>query len=245
MKAYKFLKADMRSGEGHEPPWEIGVKRKIPKEQRNNICLGAYGYHASPSLWDALSYARGPIACLVEIGKPIAKDETKSVSAWLTIVKAANIDRELRLFAADCAERVLYIFERAYPNDKRPQKAIQAVRDFANGKIGPAARAAAGVAACGARCGAGCGVGCGVGGGVGCGASCGVGCGVSCGVGCGVGGGVGCGAGCGGALRRGLHMVLRRGLWRGVRKSIGNVSTLMRCLRDWGLGATMIVVKKK
>ena len=64
-------------------------------------------------------------------------------------------DRTLRLFAADCAEHTLHFFERDYPNDDRPRKAIEAARLFAEGKIdaaagdaaGDAARAAAGAAA--------------------------------------------------------------------------------------------------
>ncbi len=40
----------------------------------------------------------------------------------------------LRLMA-DVAERVLPVFEKKYPDDKRPREAIQAVRDFADGKI--------------------------------------------------------------------------------------------------------------
>lgn len=59
--------------------------------------------------------------------------------------------RGLRLFAADCAESVLHLFESEYPEDKRPRLAIQASRDFANGLIEyaaiSAARAAAWVAA--------------------------------------------------------------------------------------------------
>ena len=60
-------------------------------------------------------------------------------------------DKEIRLFAADCAELVLPIYEKQYPNDDRPKKAIQAARDYANGLIGieelDAARAAAWAAA--------------------------------------------------------------------------------------------------
>jgi hypothetical protein len=41
-------------------------------------------------------------------------------------------DKEIRLFAADCAELVLPIYEKQYPNDDRPRKAIQAARDYAN-----------------------------------------------------------------------------------------------------------------
>jgi hypothetical protein len=44
-------------------------------------------------------------------------------------------DRTARLFAADCAEHVLPLFETKYHDDKRPRQAIQAARDYANGKI--------------------------------------------------------------------------------------------------------------
>jgi hypothetical protein len=44
-------------------------------------------------------------------------------------------DKEIRLFATDCAEMVLPIYEKQYPNDNRPRKAIQAARDYANGLI--------------------------------------------------------------------------------------------------------------
>jgi hypothetical protein len=60
-------------------------------------------------------------------------------------------DRKLRLFACDCAERVLPIFEKDYPNDNRPRRAIEVARLFADGKATDeernAARAAAGNAA--------------------------------------------------------------------------------------------------
>lgn len=51
--------------------------------------------------------------------------------------------KTLRLFAADCAEHVLHLFEEQHPMDNRPRKAIQATRDYAIGKIDDAARAAA------------------------------------------------------------------------------------------------------
>jgi len=40
-----------------------------------------------------------------------------------------------RHIAADFAESVLHIYESDYPNDNRPRLAIQAARDYANGKI--------------------------------------------------------------------------------------------------------------
>ena len=62
---------------------------------------------------------------------------------------------KLRLFACDCAEQALPIYEKDYPDDKRPRKAVETARLFAEGKATQkelaaawyAARAAAGAAA--------------------------------------------------------------------------------------------------
>jgi hypothetical protein len=53
----------------------------------------------------------------------------------LWTLKTHKDENKVRLFAADIAERVLHIFEEKRPDDDRPRKAIQAARDFANGKI--------------------------------------------------------------------------------------------------------------
>ena len=45
-------------------------------------------------------------------------------------------DKELRLFACQCARLVLPIFEKKYPEDDRPRKAIEAAEAFALGQIG-------------------------------------------------------------------------------------------------------------
>jgi hypothetical protein len=63
-----------------------------------------------------------------------------------------DAERIAYLFAADCAARVLKIFEREYPNDSRPREAIMTARQFARGQATvkelDAAVAAARVAAC-------------------------------------------------------------------------------------------------
>ena len=51
-----------------------------------------------------------------------------------------DVERRLRHFAADCAARVLHLFEKERPGDDRPRKAIQAARDYADGKIDDTAR---------------------------------------------------------------------------------------------------------
>ena len=94
MKGYHFLQADMTAGSGDEAPWEIGEKRTIADPSKIVLC--EYGYHSSPSLWDALPYACGPVACLVEISDPIAVDNEanrrKAVSASRKLITAVNID---------------------------------------------------------------------------------------------------------------------------------------------------------
>ena len=56
-------------------------------------------------------------------------------------------DKLVRLFACDCAERALPIFEKTSPNDTRPRDCIAVARRFANGEATDQERAAAGAAA--------------------------------------------------------------------------------------------------
>jgi len=74
---------------------------------------------------------------------------------WALRCTTEPCDRLARLFACDCAEHVLPIFEQKNPGDKRPRKAIEVSRRYANGEAtreeldaaGAAAEAAAGDAA--------------------------------------------------------------------------------------------------
>lgn len=43
--------------------------------------------------------------------------------------------RQRRLFACDCAEHVLWVFEKHNPNDKRPRDLIEILRRFANDEV--------------------------------------------------------------------------------------------------------------
>ncbi len=52
-----------------------------------------------------------------------------------------------RLFACDCADHVLPMFTRCYPDDQRPHSAIQVARAFAEGRASVAELAAAEIAA--------------------------------------------------------------------------------------------------
>ena len=52
---------------------------------------------------------------------------------WVLLRLGVIDDRNLRLLACKWAERVLPIFEKAYPDDDRPRNAIAVSRRFANG----------------------------------------------------------------------------------------------------------------
>ena len=126
MKAYKFLKDDHRSGCGNEPPWKEGETRTVA----GDIVMCERGYHASPSWLDALQYAQGSIACIVDLEKPIKGDD-KWVSNTCTIIKMVDATKVLRTFACDCAERAL---KRANVTEERSWNAITVSRLYNEGK---------------------------------------------------------------------------------------------------------------
>ena len=81
---------------------------------------------------------------LASLGKTQADDEPLPLRHILDTLGVADaiwalrslegVDREIRLFACDCAERVLPIFEEKHPNDNRPRNAIEVARRYANGE---------------------------------------------------------------------------------------------------------------
>jgi len=135
-RAFHFLREDMTAGNGNEPAWTVGETRTI-KGGRIEPCIR--GYHASPTARDAITYTPGPMLCLVELkGQSIYKHGDpvdKLVARTRTLVSVKDVSVELRLFAADCAEHILPLFERDNPSDLRPRFAIEAARKFALGEI--------------------------------------------------------------------------------------------------------------
>jgi len=148
--AYWFCQGDAEGGyyslNKPDEKWRVGQTRSL----RGKIIPCEHGYHGSPSLWDALVYAPGSVACLVELSgdvTPHGNPVDKYAARTRKLLAAVNIERKLLLYAADCAEHVLWIYERDYPGDDRPRKVIQVARDFAEGRVEAADTArAAGVA---------------------------------------------------------------------------------------------------
>jgi len=127
MKAYHFLQEGMTTGFGDEPPWTKGETRTW--EGKVVFCIA--GYHSSPTWLDALEYASGPIACIVDVSRPVEKDDTKQVSKIRTLVDYRDATRTLYLFACDCAERALKMGNVICPQALR--HVIEVERLWANG----------------------------------------------------------------------------------------------------------------
>ena len=131
---YKFLTADMRSPIGASDPWEIGKTMRV----EGPLVPCETGLHGWP-LFGLLNFT-GERLVRVEIGAEYVwhgdGGDRKIVARAMTpveLIEAYN-DRTLRLFAADCAERVLPLFEQQRPNDNRPRQAVETARRFANGE---------------------------------------------------------------------------------------------------------------
>ena len=122
--------------------WEV-TGPLVPCENGLHLCNGE----------EQLLERLGPLICEAEYdGERLdAADKVVVRRARLTRIVETWDARTARLFACDCAERVLPLFERVRPNDNRPRQAIETARRFANGKAtmhelsaaGAAARAAA------------------------------------------------------------------------------------------------------
>jgi hypothetical protein len=89
----------------------------------------------------------------VEVRGQRVTDSNKVVVSEARLLRRLDAwnDRTARLFAADCAEMVLPLFERVYPSDSRPRDAIAAARAVARGEIYVNALACAASAASAAK----------------------------------------------------------------------------------------------
>ena len=156
MTYYKVLAADgVSSYHGGLGKWFIPKGKRIGKWMPaiKDIRPCERGYHFVNI--EQLPQWLGPTLYEIEVRGQIIHQADKSVAEQARLIRKVETwnDKTLRLYAADCAERVLGLYEKQYPKDDRPRKAIQAARDFANGLITKdAAAKAATNAACAAAC---------------------------------------------------------------------------------------------
>ena len=143
MKYYKVLKADGSCANGGNGFWFLPTKKKdgtwkpgkwMPRVKgKLEPCENGYHICRPKDLVHWLDEA----IFEVEYKGKIIKDDDKCVVREARLLREIETwdEKTARLFAADCAERVLSIYGKEYPNEDAPRKAIRAARDFANGKI--------------------------------------------------------------------------------------------------------------
>ena len=154
MLAWHFLAADARIA-------YLGTPAHVGLTLRHDgpLALCSSGLHASVRPLDALRYAPGPVACLVECGGETMHGSDKLVCRERTIVAMLDATELLRAFSRECALDVIHLWD-APPlvrrwlesgdenlRDAAWAAAWAAARDAAWAAAGAAARAAAGDAA--------------------------------------------------------------------------------------------------
>ena len=156
---YKVLNEDGTPYHGGYGAWSLPAKNDdgtwTPGEWMppigGELVLCENGYHLCRD-GQVLEWL-GPALFEAEYRGEVVEGDNKLVVREARLLRQLETwnDRAQRLFACDCAERVLPLFENESPDDKRPRLAIETARRFANGEATQdelrAARAAAGAAA--------------------------------------------------------------------------------------------------
>ena len=139
---FKVLGEDRRPFHGGQGQWpEPGVWTETRK-----VVACRSGWHLCRP--QHLMQWLGPTIWLAEADGEVVETADKIVAPRARLIRQLPWDeRAARLFAADCAERVLPLFESACPGDDRPRRAIEVARAFAEGRATAAARDAAWAAA--------------------------------------------------------------------------------------------------
>ena len=125
--AYKFVNEDMKSKNGDQK-WEVGKWYK--HEGELSICSS--GFHACESPLSSLKYPYGDRWFEVEAGGKIIREGGTVVASEMRLVRELDVKKILVPFSYLCARRNLENFEKVFPNDDRPRKAIEAAEAYAN-----------------------------------------------------------------------------------------------------------------
>jgi hypothetical protein len=137
IQAWHFLPANRRIRWGK---WKDPVRTGVVYVHRGAVEICNTGLHASIQAIDALEYAPGPVACLVECWGDVQQHDDKLVCSRRKVLAMADCTRVLHLFACDEAERALALVSSP---DARSVEAIRIKRLWVDGGATDAELAAA------------------------------------------------------------------------------------------------------
>ena len=102
--------------------WKIGEWRSVPAPER-----GCEGLTCSEHIADAMGYVEMAVLAEVEIAGAIIKGDDKITCEKMRLLHAYRWEKkDSVLMASHAAELVIENYEKEYPNDSRPRKAIEA-----------------------------------------------------------------------------------------------------------------------
>ena len=119
---YKFLTADMKSKNGDSGVWKVGEWKKHEGE----LVMCESGFHYCKEPIEAFGYVYGDALVVVEARGKSETEGNKTVVAEMRVIKRVDTKKVSVQFAIACARRCLPNYEKAYPKDDRPRKAIDA-----------------------------------------------------------------------------------------------------------------------
>jgi len=122
------------SGQWYPQAWMPEIPNPVPRERGYHLCRRQdLVKWLGPTIWEA------------KPGNIIIEDIDKVVTNRARLVRRVDTWNATtqRLFAADCAEQVLHLFEDRQPGDDRPRETIRTARLFALGEASNAALFAA------------------------------------------------------------------------------------------------------
>jgi hypothetical protein len=145
MTLYKVLREDGSAHHGGRGRWPLPAGDEPGEwlEVKGALIPCKRGLHLCRP--QDLVHWLGPAIFVAEYdGDELVEDGNKIVVRRARLLRRTAWDRSMAVtFAADCAERVLPIFEKSRPKDERPRKAIAAARADAAAAYAAAAGAAA------------------------------------------------------------------------------------------------------
>jgi hypothetical protein len=119
---WKCIPENFKSN-GHK--WEIGKWFHMDDE----VKLCKRGFHASPTILDAMIYVVPGWICRVRVKGQSDVSDDKSCHSDMMIIERRAWTKEMSVkLAIYAAELCIDNYERKYPNDDRPRKAIEAAK---------------------------------------------------------------------------------------------------------------------
>ena len=123
--AYKFVNEDMKSKNGDQK-WEVGKWYR----HEGGLSACSSGFHACESPLNSLEYVYGDRWFVVEARGKIIRKGDKFVASEMRLVRELDVKKILVPFSYLCARRTLGNFEKVFPKDDRPRKAIEAAEAY-------------------------------------------------------------------------------------------------------------------